>query len=586
MKHICTLIALAAAAALVACGGGLKIDTDGTDVDDDVATEVEDDVPDDVPEDGTPDGEDDPTPEVAPDPVPDGAEDMDTDGDTILDVDEGRWDTDGPADTDGDGTPDFEDTDSDDDGILDADEAGDTDLATAPDDCDDDGLPNFRDLDSDGDGIADARETTLGTDPCDEDSDDDGFTDLMEDAYGSDPLDDTDHPGTEGDFVFLMWYEDAPSPTLDTLVFSTDLKMADVFFLMDTSGSMGGEIATLQSDLSSVIIPGIDALVEDARYGVGRHDDYAAGSYGSGSDVPFELFEAMTYSTTDVQDAVNALDRHSGGDGPESQVPALWATATGGALGSYLAAATGCATGEFGYPCFRPRAVPIIVMVTDAPFHNGPGDTFMYSTSTLGGHTPPTYSETVTELLAANIKVICINSGGTYGEDNCRQIATDSGAVDSSGDPLYFPIASDGSGLGTEVVDAVGELATAVPIRVDAIVEDDPSDMTDAVAAFIDTVETNTSGASIWDPILEEMRTCTTGLSVGTPGTAPTVDYFETVDPGVSVCFDIIPRRNTTIPATTVPLRFQATITIWGDEYTPLDARDIFFVVPPVIPGS
>jgi hypothetical protein len=230
--------------------------------------------------------------------------------------------------------------------------------------------------------------------------------------------------------------------------------------------------------------------------------------------------------------------------------------------------------------------VPIVVLITDAPFHNGPADIYPYVPSNLGGHTPPTYSEAVTELLDANIKVICINSGGTYGEAHCEQIATDSGAVDSSGDPLYFSIASDGSGLGTEVVDAVGELATAVPIRVDAIVEDDPSDMTDAVAAFVDSVETNTSGASIWDPILEEMRTCTSGLSVGTPGTAPTVDYFETVDPGVSVCFDIIPKHNTTIPATTVPLRFQATITIWGDEYTPLDARDIFFVVPPVIPGS
>jgi hypothetical protein len=82
------------------------------------------------------------------------------------------------------------------------------------------------------------------------------------------------------------------------------------------------------------------------------------------------------------------------------------------------------------------------------------------------------------------------------------------------------------------------------------------------------------------------MRTCTSGLTVGTPGTAPTVDYFESVDPGVSVCFDIIPQRNDTIPATTVPLRFQATITVFGDEYTPLDSRDIFFVVPPVIPGS
>jgi hypothetical protein len=107
--------------------------------------------------------------------------------------------------------------------------------------------------------------------------------------------------------------------------------------------------------------------------------------------------------------------------------------------------------------------------------------------------------------------------------------------------------------------------------------------MTDAVATFIDRIETNTSGSSIWDPILEEMRTCTSGLSVGTPGTAPTVDYFEVVEPGVSVCFDIIPERNTTIPASTVPLRFGATIEVLGDEHTPLDERTIYFIVPPEI---
>jgi hypothetical protein len=79
------------------------------------------------------------------------------------------------------------------------------------------------------------------------------------------------------------------------------------------------------------------------------------------------------------------------------------------------------------------------------------------------------------------------------------------------------------------------------------------------------------------------MRTCTSGLSIGTPGTAPTVDYFEHVEPGVSVCFDIIPERNTTIPASTVPLRFIATINVIGDEFTPLDSRDIYFVVPPAL---
>jgi hypothetical protein len=565
---------IVAAAALAACGSGIKVESDAHDTGSDSTPDTAEDTV----VDSEADAPVDSGPDAPVDTLPDGADVEDTDGDTILDLDEGRWDSGGPPDTDGDGTPDFEDDDSDGDGIADSDEAGDDDLDTPPDDCDHDGTPSFRDLDSDDDGLPDDEELEAGTDTCDPDTDGDGYSDLAEVAGGWDPLDDEDNPGVYGDFVFIMWYNDAPDPVSDTLVFSTELTMADVFFLMDTTGSMGGEISNLRTSLSSTIIPGIDAIVSDARYGVGRFDDYPLSPYGApGTDVVFQLSHAMTYTTSAVQGAVNALTTHSGADGPEAQVPALMATAAGVGFGSYLAPQTSCATGEFGYPCFRPGAVPIIVMVTDAPFHNGPADANPYSGVTP---TPPTYADTVTELLAVNAKVICINSGGTYGEAHCRQIATDSGAVNSSGDPLYFSIPSDGSGLGTEIVDAVDELATAVPIRVDAIASDDPSDMVDAVASFIDEIHTNTTGSSIWDPILGEMRTCTSGLAVGTPGTPPTADYFELVEPGVSVCFDIVPLRNTSIPATTIPLVFRATIDVLGDEYTPLDSRDVFFVVP------
>jgi hypothetical protein len=158
--------------------------------------------------------------------------------------------------------------------------------------------------------------------------------------------------------------------------------------------------------------------------------------------------------------------------------------------------------------------------------------------------------------------------------------------VDTSGSPLVYDTASSGTTVGAAIVDAVGLFATAVPIRVDAIAHDDPADMIDAVATFIDEIHTNTSGSSIWDPIREEMRTCTSGLPVATPGTDPTVDYFEIVEPGVSVCFDIVPLRNTTVAPTSVPVFFRATIEVIGDEHTPLDTRDILFLVPPDIPGG
>ena len=68
---------------------------------------------------------------------------------------------------------------------------------------------------------------------------------------------------------------------MDTLVFATDIQMADVFFLMDTTGSMSGAIANLKSGLSTTIIPEIDAMIPNAWFGVGFFDDYPVSPYGS-----------------------------------------------------------------------------------------------------------------------------------------------------------------------------------------------------------------------------------------------------------------------------------------------------------------
>ena len=56
----------------------------------------------------------------------------------------------------------------------------------------------------------------------------------------------------------------------------------DVFFLMDTTGSMGGEISTLQSSLTGTVIPGIEVAVVGthvgARAGITSQTLYVPGS--------------------------------------------------------------------------------------------------------------------------------------------------------------------------------------------------------------------------------------------------------------------------------------------------------------------
>jgi len=56
------------------------------------------------------------------------------------------------------------------------------------------------------------------------------------------------------------------------------------------------------------------------------------------------------------------------------------------------------------------------------------------------------------------------------------------------------------------------------------------------------------------------------------------------VTPGAPVCFDILPRMNTTVAPTLVPQVFRAQINVIGDGFTPLDDRVVYFLVPPRIP--
>ena len=505
--------------------------------------------------------------------------DPDSDGDTIADSFEGV------LDTDGDGTPDRRDLDTDGDGFSDAEEAGDADLATPPVDTDADGIPDFRDPDSDGDGLSDAAELAAGTSRTSADTDGDGVSDLIEVGAGTDPLDPSVSPRTRGDFVFIVPYMLPPDPTRDTLQFATSLQKADVYFLVDTTGSMGGEISNLTSSLSGTIIPMVRGRIPDAWFGVGGYEDFPVSPYGdpggcsffgcTDPDRPYYQEQVITTSTANAQAAVSRLAIRNGNDIPEALIPALWALSTRGTL-AYGPTAPGCPAGYRGFGCFRADAVPVIVIITDAPSHNYPGEVAYSGISP----TPPTYVQALAGLTALGARVVGVNSGGARAM--LLDMATRTGTVDAGGSsaPFVSDIAADGSGLGTAVVDAIFN-AAQVPIEVSAKATDvvEPGETVDAVAAFLDHLETRTTSAP--------GSTCTTGLSTydrpAIDGDA-FPDTFRAVLPGTPVCFDIVPKMNVTIMPTLMPQLFRARVDVVGDGFTPLDSRIIFFLVPPRIP--
>ena len=534
------------------------------------------------------------------DTIPDYA-DLDDDGDSLSDFDEIAGDPAAPIDTDGDGTPDYRDIDSDgdtisdlhesiadtdrdgildrfdfdsdDDGWSDAEEAGDADPSTPPIDSDMDAIPDFRDTDSDNDGLSDAMERTLGTNPRLADTDGDGVSDLVEvsacpagdTSCAMDATDPTSSPRTRGDFVFFEPYMLPPMPTRDTLQFATDIRVADVYFLVDTTGSMGGAINNVKASLSTAgtgIIDQVRATITDTWFGVGDFRDYAdSWLYRNVTD--------LTATASTAQAGVNTLAAGGGGDYAEGDVPALYATATG--LGVMaVPARTGCPAGTFGYPCFRAGAVPIVVLITDAPFHNGPGGSNPYGSYT-------NYDTMRTAITAARIRVIGI-AVGTGGQADLQAIARDSGAVDGAGAPLVS-LAASGS-VSSEVVTQIRTLANQTRLDISITYEDDTSDAVDSFAAFVDHIEANLVG--------DAARGCVGGLTAIDTDADGFPDTFQDVTAGTSVCFDIVVKQNDTVTPTTLPQIFRATLHVLGDGFTELDSRDVFFLVPGMVepPGG
>jgi len=95
----------------------------------------------------------------------------------------------------------------------------------------------------------------------------------------------------------------------------------DVFFLADTTGSMGGSIDNVQTEIGNIMTE-VALSASNVAYGVGEYKDVGdVFIYRENLDPP-----SMTEAT--VQTAVNAWTASGGGDGPEAQLYALEQVAT------------------------------------------------------------------------------------------------------------------------------------------------------------------------------------------------------------------------------------------------------------------
>jgi hypothetical protein len=381
---------------------------------------------------------------------------------------------------------------------------------------------------------------------------------------------------------------ESPDPPRDTLDFATDIRMADVYFLMDTTGSMGASVESLRESLA-MFIDEVRREIPDVWIGNGFFKDYPVSPYGNfdSGDVAYRNCQNLT---GDRDAAIGGLSCYSvggGRDAPESHIAALWAVATGRALpgSSGLPWDASCPPGTWGYPCWREGAVPIVVLISDITAHNGhpasptycrpavPG--CPYDDAVIGGHAP-TYMEAINALRERNVRVIGIGQG-SGGRPDLEAIARDTGAVDGSGAPLYSTWS--GGPIGITVLRQIQILANQTRFDISVVYEDDPSDSVETFSAFVDHIEAKTAG--------DAARGCNPFPAIDTNGDGH-LDTFQDVTAGQRVCFDIVVKQNNTVMPTSMPQLFRGTLRVMGDGFTELDRRDVYFLVPPRVepPGG
>lgn len=246
---------------------------------------------------------------------------------------------------------------------------------------------------------AGAPDCMLGTAP---DRDCDGLEDTF-DPYPDDPPFATANP--------VIFLDIPPGQTgVGQIDLSFYLNSADVYFLVDQSGSMDGERDQLVADLTTGdfiqdadypcsdydfdgspnnelktggIVGAIRCFIRDSNFGVGLFREIpfnrSGGGYANSDQVVFDNHQDITGSVSDVQTAVNALQTIGNKEWPEASALALHNLVTGS--GMYFGVEkpgipprNDCGDGRWGYPCFRSGAIPIVILFTDAMMHNGPSD--------------------------------------------------------------------------------------------------------------------------------------------------------------------------------------------------------------------
>ncbi len=413
--------------------------------------------------------------------------------------------------------------------------------------------------------------------------------------------------GPKRDFFFVEPYGGAPIPDRDVLEFGTNIKQVDVAISEDTTGSMGGSLTNLKTNITTTLLPSLVKAIPSVGMAIAYHDDYPVGGYGSSGcggslpgDLPVGVIQVVTTSLTIAQAAANKLELHCGSDGPEAQVSSMWHLLngkqlqwTGGSVPLHKPK-----PGTFGGVDFRPGSLPVVVEITDVSWHDVAKDP--YGSDVIS---PPSVADLKKEFVRTNARFVDITNGAySAPEDQANDLSDGSkshipkaafgkcptaGAgpcctgIDGEGRAATGPggscrlnfLHNSGAGVSASIVKAIQAISVGSQFDVTAVPSNDPTNA-DGVDAtqFIQALRAMEEGDGA--DCLPHGANDTDGDGVK--------DTFLSVVVGTPVCFEVIPKINTTVKPKAEAQFFNAFIDVLGmPGSVKLDSRLVGFEVPP-----
>ncbi|HRG97382.1 MAG TPA: VWA domain-containing protein [Polyangiaceae bacterium] len=381
------------------------------------------------------------------------------------------------------------------------------------------------------------------------------------------------------DFFFIVPYGQAPTPASDVLKFKTNIQAVDVAFVVDTTGSMSSEINAIRTALGGSLLTQLQAAIPSVGIAIVSHKDE--------EDPPptlVEVFQPITTNLSLAQSAAGRLNAIGGGDTPEGQVPAMYHVLTGLPVTGVPAHTP--APGTTGGVDFRPGALPMVVLVTDASWH-----------PTKGGVTSARLRGA---FAGANAKFVALTSDGSSDNEIDADNLSDSTqsnlppsafsgcggqcctGVNGAGRPgapggrcrLNFRYSKSSPNIGGGVVEAIKAVAIGTAYDVAVRPRNDTANANGVDATkFIKALRAKDEG--------DAGQGCPPHPAKDTNGDGIN-DTFTAVTVGTPVCFEVIPEINSTAEPLDSAQFYNAFLDVVGvPGDIRLDTRKVLFLVPP-----